>query len=435
MIFKNSVLLAVFSLASVFLGIFRDRLLAVYVGIGPTLDVYNAAFRVPDLSYGVFLAFITAGTVVPFLTKENKDGKLIEAEKRFTALLFFFSIMMSSIILVVMITISFYARLIVPGFTEDQLQEFIFATRILMFQPLLLGVSSLISCFAQVKNEFLYYAIAPLGYSLGIIFGIIFFYKSHGVQGLIFGVLIGAIISLLIQSRSLKTHNFSIKKHNIRIEYVKELVSFALPRSFTNIISQLRVVFLTGFATTLGPGVLSSLLLAQRVTDALSQIISQSITTASLPVLAREHEEGRIEEHERLVTKYTSVLFFGAIGIAVILYPLRHVVVAILYSHNTANTLIATFLVAFLIAMPFSMASSYLAIGFYSMKDTKKVLLGNVVGSIVCVFTCLYFSHLGVVALIYGITLYYMTSSILYAILYRRSHFLQKSRNFVELAK
>jgi putative peptidoglycan lipid II flippase len=429
MILKNSALLAVFSVLSVLLGIVRDRLLAVYVGVGPVLDVYNASFRIPDLIYGVFLAFITAGTVVPFLTRENKDGKIIESEKRFTSLLFFFSVMMSVLIIFVMFTISLYAKFIVPGFTDEQLSLFIFATRLLMFQPLFLGVSSLISCFAQLKNEFLYYGMAPLGYSLGIISGIVFFYKDFGVKGLIYGVLIGAIVSLLIQSISLRAHKFSIKRHNVRAMYVKELILFAFPRSFTNVISQLRVVFFTAFATTLGPGVLSSFLFAQRVTDALSQVISQSVTTASLPVLSREHEEGRIKQHEALVYKYTSVLFFGAIVLAVCVYPLRHIVVAILYSHNAANNLIATFLVGFLVALPFSMASSYLAIGFYSMKDTKKVFFGNLAGTVASILTCFFFRDLGIASLMYGIIVYYFTSSVLYAILYKRSHFLARSRD------
>lgn len=420
-------LLAIFSFLSVLLGVLRDRLLAVYVGVGPVLDVYNASFRLPDLVYGVFLAFITAGTVVPFLTRENKNGKLIESEKRFTSLLFFFSLMMIILTIFVIFTIHLYAKIIVPGFSDEQISEFIFATRLLMFQPLILGVSSLISCFAQLKNEFIYYAVAPLAYSLGIIGGIIFFYRDFGVNGLIFGVLIGSVLSLTIQSISLKTHKFSIKKSNISIAHIKELIYFAFPRSITNVVTQLRVVFLTGLATTLGPGVLSSFLFAQRITDAVTQIISQSVVTASLPILSREHEEGRIKEHEQLVYKYTAILFFVAIGIGMFIYPFRHLIINILYSHNSANSLIAFFLVGFLIALPFSMASSYLAIGFYSMKDTKKVLFGNLFSSIVCVLVSLYFRDMGVISLVYGIIVYYYTSSIIYAILYKRSNFLLKS--------
>ena len=417
-------LLVFFSVLSVLLGILRDRLLAVYVGVGPMLDVYNASFRLPDLIYGMFLAFITAGTVVPFLTRENKNGKIVEAEKRFTSLLFFFSLMMILLFFFVIFTIQFYARLIVPGFSPWQVHEFIFATRILMLQPLILGVSSLISCFAQLKNEFVYYGIAPLGYSAGIIFGIIFFYSRFGVSGLVYGVILGAIVSLLIQSISLKAHNFTIKKHNFKIAYIKELIAFAFPRSFTNVISQLRVMFFTAFATTLGGGVLSSFLFAQRVTDAIAQIISQSVTTASLPVLSREHEEGRIKEHEQLVHKYTRILFAVAVLIGGVVYPFRHIIVKILYNNSGANDLIATFLIGFLIALPFSMVSSYLAIGFYSMKNTSKVLVGNLFASILSVAVCFYFRSSGVYSLMYGIIAYYSVSSISYMVMYKRSNFL-----------
>lgn len=429
MIFKNSLIIAFFGVLSVILGIVRDKLLAVYVGVGPTLDVYNAAFRLPDLIYGVFLAFITAGTVVPFLTKEDKHGHLVEAQKRFTSLLFFFGVSMLLISCILFFLLPYIAHLIVPGFTHSQQHAFVIATRMLLTQPLLLGVSSLIGCFAQLKNEFIYYGIAPLGYSLGIIFGIVFLYPSYGLRGLIFGVVIGALISLTIQSLSLRRHNFTLKRQDISFSYIKELIGFALPRSFTNVISQLRVVFLTGFATTLGPGVLSAFLFAQRISDALTQIISQSITTASLPVLAREHEEGRIKEHEALVHKYTRVLFSVAVLVSLTIYPFRDTVIRLLYSTSDANELIAYFLVGFLIILPFTMTSGYLAIGFYSMKDTKKVLLGNIVGSTLAVIVCLYTKDMGVSALILGVVTYYVVSSVLYMILYKRSHYLlQKQR-------
>jgi peptidoglycan biosynthesis protein MviN/MurJ (putative lipid II flippase) len=72
MILKNSIIIAFFSILSVLLGVVRDRLLATHVGIGETLDIYNAAFRIPDLLYAFSLAFVTSATVVPFLTVEDQ---------------------------------------------------------------------------------------------------------------------------------------------------------------------------------------------------------------------------------------------------------------------------------------------------------------------------------------------------------------------------
>ena len=91
MIIKNSMLLAFFGILSIFLGIVRDRLLSTHVGIGPILDIYNASFRLPDFLYALSLAFITAGTVVPFLTVENKSGKLVDSRHKLSSISLFFA--------------------------------------------------------------------------------------------------------------------------------------------------------------------------------------------------------------------------------------------------------------------------------------------------------------------------------------------------------
>lgn len=420
-------LLAFFSILSVLFAIVRDRLLAVYVGIGPVLDVYTASFRVPDFLYGLFLAFITAGTIVPFLTKENKNGDIIESEKRFSSVLFFFSLAMSSFVVILFFTIPFFAKFIVPGFNQEQIDSFIFVTRILLVQPLILGVSSLISCFAQLKNEFIYYGIAPLGYSLGIILSIVFLYERLGLYGLAIGVAFGAFVSLVIQTLSLRKHKFSIRKNHFDWKHIRELAFLALPRSTTNVITQFRVLFLTAFATTLGPGVLSSFLFAQKITDAFSQIISQSVGTASLPTLSREYEENRIMEHENLVYKYTKFLFLIAIPISITAYFFRDLIVVILYDNSGANELIATFLIGFLITLPFSMASSYLVVGFYSMKRTGKVFIGNLIATVVMIPVCLYFKDKGVYSLIYGIVSYSIISSVIYLFFYKRNGLLKNN--------
>ena len=73
MILRNSAILAFFSIISLLLGIFRDRILAQVVGVGPMLDVYNAAFRIPDLVYAVLLSVVSAATVVPFISKAARE--------------------------------------------------------------------------------------------------------------------------------------------------------------------------------------------------------------------------------------------------------------------------------------------------------------------------------------------------------------------------
>jgi putative peptidoglycan lipid II flippase len=420
MIFKNSVLLGVFSILSVLLGIFRDRLLATIVGIGPTLDIYNAAFRIPDFLYALSLAFVTSGTVVPFLTIEDKHGHVIDARHKLSSISLFFAGTISLLGVLIAITLPFYARLIVPGFTDDQLSTFISVSRIMLVQPALLGLTSLISCFAQLKNHFVLYGIAPLGYSLGIISGIVFLYPLYGVHGLIYGVLIGASASFGIQLMSLrKTKMLSVLPY-FSFHDVKALISLGYPRTGVNVLTQLRVVFFTAFATTLGPGVLSSYLFAQRVTDAAIQIIQQSVTTASIPVLSKEYIEGRFVEYTYLVKKY--VLVLGLIGFlfSCAVYLTRDIVIAILYGDTSYHSLIAFFLKGFLFALPFTMMIGYFSISLYSMKDTKSVLLSNFVSTGVAVLVCYSTQSQGNVSLVYGVASMAISNFLLLFVLYLR---------------
>src|SRR3954463_5896873 len=113
MILRNSAILAFFSVVSLLLGILRDRLLATIVGVGPMLDVYNASFRVPDLTLGILLSLASATTVVPFLTHAAHTEDKKELEKRFSSLFVFFGGAMILLVGITLIILPFVAHRIV----------------------------------------------------------------------------------------------------------------------------------------------------------------------------------------------------------------------------------------------------------------------------------------------------------------------------------
>jgi putative peptidoglycan lipid II flippase len=420
MIFKNSLVLAFFSVISLFLAIVRDRLLATHVTVGPVLDVYNAAFRIPDLVYGAMLAFVTAGTVVPFLTKENSHSVILDPRQKLYSLTLFFGGVICIISVVVGLFLPLYAHYIVPGFTEDQIAQFIFATRLLLIQPFFLGVSSLISCFAQLRNEFTLYGIAPLGYSTAIIASIIFLYPVLGLSGLIYGVMIGSVLSLLIQAISLRNVKFGEIKYHFTYHHVRDLVWLAIPRTGTNITTQLRNIFLTGLATTFGPGSLSSYLFAQRITDAATQLVQQSITTASLPVLSKDYIEGRNLEYKKIVRKYVILLGFAGACIAAVINYFEDEIIWLLYDNTLYKESIIYYLHGFLLILPFTMMSGYLSISLYAMKDTKHVFMAFFISTLFSVAVGTYLRDYGRIALVGAFVTFALFQFLLLFVLYSR---------------
>lgn len=405
MVLKNSVFIGIFGVISILLGIFRDRLLAEFVGIGSNLDIYNAAFRLPDLTLGVMLSFAASATVIPFISKAVHAGDREELSKRFSTLFLFFGGVMAILAILVSAALPLFAHLIVPGFSSEQTAEYIFFTRILMFQPILLGLSTLISTLAQVKHQFFLYLVAPLVYTLGIILGIVFGYPKYGVGGILLGVVLGAVAHIAIQSITLYQNKLSIKLENFRWSLIKEHLRVSVPRSGSFIISQLRMVFFASFATTFGIGALSIYLFAQRIGDAALQVLPQSISTASMPSLSKHLSSGNFEKYKSDFVRQVTVIFWAGVGIAIVCIVFPDTLVRVLYGETGYTKEIASFLVIFALSLPFSAVNNYIGVAFSALKDTKSLFMINIISTPIAIL-CAYIGKaqgFGLASIAYGI--------------------------------
>ena len=61
--------LALFTLGSQLLALVRDRMLAHEFGADASLDIYYAAFRIPDLLYVLFASTLSVYVLIPFVSR------------------------------------------------------------------------------------------------------------------------------------------------------------------------------------------------------------------------------------------------------------------------------------------------------------------------------------------------------------------------------
>ena len=399
MIAKNSFLLAFFSVVSLLLGILRDRLLAEYVGVGPVLDVYKAAFRIPDLVYGILFSFVSAVTVVPFITKAVHDNDKKELEVRFNSLFFFFSVVIFVIALVIIITLPLFAKYLVSGFSQEQLSLFIFSSRVLMIQPFLLGLSALISCLGQVRHRFLLYSTAPLLYTVGIILSIIFLYRPFGLIGIIGGVLGGALLGLLVQSYSLYKEDIEWSWSLFSWQAIKEHLHNAIPRSGSTITSRTRELIFASIATSFGVGALSVYVFAVRVTDAFIQVVVQSASTATLPILSRHHAIGEKKEYTRVLVTNLAVIFALSLVAALVCIFFPHLIVRVLYGSQEGTAAIIPLVVLLAYNLPLYSINAYFVSAFSAARDGKGLFFANLIATTLSIIALLVAREKG-----YGIT-------------------------------
>lgn len=401
MILKNSSIIAFFSVISLLLGIVRDRFLSTHVGVGPILDVYNASFKIPDLLFGVMASFVSSAIVIPFLTKEIHNHDKENLEKKFNSLFFFFGFVMIALSLVVFIALPYIAKYFFSSFSGDQLHLFILSTRILLIQPILLGLSTLISCLAQARHKFILFSVTPIVYTLSIILAIVYLYPNYGLLGIMSGVIFGAVLHFALQSYTLFESKIKLDKNLFSKDLILEHLKFAVPRSGSHIISQIKNVIFTVVALQMGVGVLSIYTFAQRILDAFIQVVIQSVSGATIPLLSKHHAFGEHKEYKNIFVKTIIVIVLLSFVMQIASYFFGKEIVTLIYGNTPATPDIYKLFMLLILQLPTYAVNSYL-VNAFAGKKPKSLFYANFWAVIITIIVLYKTMHLGVIAFAYA---------------------------------
>ena len=251
-IISAAFVITIFGLASRLLGLVRDRFLASTFGAGDTLDVYYAAFRIPDLVYNLIILGALSAAFIPVFTSlisTEKDEEAWEMANGILNLAIFFIIILA---LILAIFAPFIMKIITPGFSEDKMADVVKFSRIMLLSPLLLGISGIFGGILTSFKRFLIYSIAPIFYNIGIIVGIVVFSRFLGPIGLAWGVVFGALLHMLIQYPAAKKLGFKgsldIWKSFKNI-HIRKVFHLMVPRTLGIAVNQVNLLIITIFAS------------------------------------------------------------------------------------------------------------------------------------------------------------------------------------------
>ena len=202
------------ALVSKLLGLFRDRLLAARFGAGDELDVYYAAFKIPDILYALLLAGAASAAVLPALLSAERRGR--DAGERFLGnLLTIFAVGSVAAAIVAAIVAPYFVPLLAPGFQPEKLELAIRLTRLMLGNVVFLGLASILSTLLQARHRFFAFALPSIVYNVGIIVGILAFVPALGVLGLAAGVLLGGMLQVLIQLPAVRGLGFRFRSREV----------------------------------------------------------------------------------------------------------------------------------------------------------------------------------------------------------------------------
>ena len=380
--------LALFAFGSQLLALVRDRMLAHEFGAGPDLDIYYAAFRIPDLLYVLFASTLSVYVLIPFVAKARAKGGDEAARHLLSGVFTLFLIVYTLVALLLF----FLAPVILPKLFSgiaDQ-GQLVTVTRVLLLQPLFLGISSLFGVITQLGHRFVLYAISPLVYNLGIIFGLAVLYPIFGVTGLAFGVLIGAFAHMIIQLPLVS--NSELACRFIKDIPWRDLVSvlrLSIPRAVTLSFNQIVLLVLVSFASAMTVGSVSVFQFAYNLQSVPLAIIGVSYSVAAFPLLAQLYAQKDMETFKmHIMTALRHIIFWSVPAVALIIVLRAHAVRVVLGSgaFDWSDTRLTAAVLAVLSFALLAQAVNLLIVrSFYAAGYTRTPLLVTLVGGVLAI--------------------------------------------------
>jgi putative peptidoglycan lipid II flippase len=410
-----AIIVAAASLASRFLGIFRDRILASEFGAGNVLDMYYAAFRVPDLVFNLLVLGALSAGFIPIFTQLCQSRVsfhfLCFGKKKCQDEAWYVANVVLNVLGVSLIVLSaifvFFApelmRLITPGFNGEKLATTVALTRIMFVAPFLLGLSSVIGGILQSFKRFFVYSLAPIMYNIGIIIGALYFVPLWGVYGLAYGVVLGALLHLIVQVPAAFSLGYRWQPVlTLKHPRVREIIRMMVPRTLSLAITQINLVVTTIIASTLAVGSLAVFNLANNLQSFPVGIFGISFAIAAFPTLA-----GYAASRELLIKNFSRVLrqiIFFILPATVLLLTLRAQIIRVILGAGAfgwEDTILTINTLTYFALSLFAQATLPLLVRmFYVQKNSKTPFVIGLIAAVVNIVLSWYFSrHFGVAGL------------------------------------
>lgn len=276
------------SLASRLIGVVRDRVLASTFGAGDALDAYYAAFRVPDLLYNLIILGALSAGFIPVFAEYLETRERHEAWRLAEQVLSVVGATMAVACLGLALLAPVIVPITVPGFSPEKAEMTVRLSRIMFLSPFFLGLSAVMGGILQATRRFVAFSIAPVLYNFGIIFGTVVLVPELGLEGVAWGVVLGAFLHFIVQaSVALRLGLRRIPPPSFMHEGVRRILHLMAPRTAGLAVTQVNLVILLAFASGLSAGSVAVFNLANNLQSFPVGIIGISFAVAAFPLLSQ----------------------------------------------------------------------------------------------------------------------------------------------------
>jgi putative peptidoglycan lipid II flippase len=386
-------ILAGSTLLSSLLGFFRDRLLnsaympsenGVLAGYPVGLDAYTAAFMVPDFMFAVLVSGALSVTFIPVFNERWVKGNKQSAWQISSSMINFMALItMAASVLIIIFADPLMKYLIAPGLSESGHALAVSMMQVIAVNPFIFAVAAVIASIQQAVGRFMFCALAPMLYNVGIIIGTVWFTGGvnlfgwqifdGGIMGVALGVVLGSFLQLIVSAVGLAglgfDYNFKIYWRNKGFRKVLSLLpARSVDQGMDYVVSLVEV----NLASRLVDGTVRAYQQALTLHMMPINLIGVAISNAAFPQLTEYLGEGRNDLFQKDLRSLLRIIFWMALPVSVVIFFTRGYVVH--FIRNGGKQLIAGILGCLVVAILFRTIYHMAARAFYVRQDTKTPL-------------------------------------------------------------
>ncbi|MBQ8992415.1 murein biosynthesis integral membrane protein MurJ [Candidatus Saccharibacteria bacterium] len=386
-----AVILSSSTLVSALLGIFRDRLLnSYYLDTYPTgIDAYTAAFTIPDFMFFILTSGALAVSFIPVFNERLVKGNKKSAWELSSSLINLFALITFVASILMMVFAEPLVRYVVgPGLDEPGTILAINMMRVIAINPFLMSIATVLASIQQAVGRFVFYALAPAVYNIGILIGITWFTGGinifgvqlfgGGIMGVALGVVFGAVLQVIISLVGLIGLGFDYRfKIYWKNHGFKSVLKLLPARSLDQGIDYVNGIVNTNLSSRMGAGALRSYQQASSLHQMPVNLIGVALSTAYFPQLTEEIVKGEESKFYATFRRALRMIIWISLPVATIAYFARGYVVS--FIKNGGDPLIASVLGTLILAI-FARSVFHIASrGFYARQDTRTPFIVSII--------------------------------------------------------
>lgn len=384
---RSSLIVALFFGLEKLLGFLRQVMIARQFGLSPELDAFNAANNIPDLLFALIAGGALAVAFIPVLSEYlDRSGRsaMWGLFSRIANLVFLVTAGLSVIVALFADQLVRWRLGIAPGFTPAQQALVADLMRLNLISTLLFSLGGLSIAGLQSNKHFFLPALAPSMYDIGTLFGVVILAPQEGyqigpltlpafglgIQGLVYGTILGAALFMVVQIPGLLYYRFRwAPRIDLQDAGVRRVLSLMGPRVLTMFCIQLVFLAQDNIASRLAIGAVTSLVYGWLFMQVPETIIGTAIGTVLLPTLSEQISRGELEAYRQTMNRTIRVILALTIPSAVLLSLVIRPAVGILGFDEAGTGLVAWVARLFLVGLVGHSLMEVAGRSFYARQD------------------------------------------------------------------